>query len=450
MRNLLQHIGHIAVLPVALLAMSACERPFVEPEGPEIEVIFPDLSEVLTQREVTLLVEASSVRPIDTVRVNGRSMTFNNFEQAWELAVALDEGLNTLVLAAHDDRGMMTTDTAHAVLMPFVVGFQGAPDLPAPRAGHTATQLRNGAILVTGGVTARGGDAMRSTVILPAGASSFQDGEADLNEPRTGHSASLLPDGRVIFLGGSRMDDFTSGAALVIAAEIFDPERGTITPLIFRGDPIQRALHTAAVRTSSDGAVVIDLYGGRGAFAGGTGPVIRNDLRSFALRGDSLIALQRSPGPTFPSALAGHTQTRIDGSDPGEAGRFLIAGSHFAGGGVDNVAFIADFTRSTRIVFDEAPTMHTPRTRHAAVLLADGVVLITGGNQRQAGTALEEGDLYIAQFNTFFNLPAGGAFLQRSAQTATNWTPARILMLGGFSVSGNAVQTSEFFETEAF
>ena len=92
--------------------------------------------------------------------------------------------------------------------------------LKAARTGHTATLLDNGRILLFGGVAATASAEVLTPGTTPSSINTF----APPNSARIGHTATLLPSGKVLIAGGS-----TSGAvgAAVATAELFDPLTGT-------------------------------------------------------------------------------------------------------------------------------------------------------------------------------------------------------------------------------
>lgn len=76
-------------------------------------------------------------------------------------------------------------------------------DLSRPSAGHSLTLLPDGRVLAAGGVHPVQIDSgiYTTTEIFDPAADSWSPGP-ELSEPRTNHSATLLPDGRVLLIGG--------------------------------------------------------------------------------------------------------------------------------------------------------------------------------------------------------------------------------------------------------
>ena len=339
-----------------VLLLSACERPFVEVTMPGLEVIEPDLSMVIVENQIDISVSASSFRPIEEVRINGRTMTFNPDGERWEIEQELSRGLNELIIQAFDIEGVAGADTVYAVHLPFRF-LLNAPRLPQGRGGHSTTLMRSGGLLVAGGAARINGPAQDDAFLLPPGGSFFNFANDELNVARTGHTATRLPDGRILFLGGSRTDNFTSVSDLVETVEIYDPEADRFDTLAFDGQPIRRALHTAVLRNSSDG-IFIDLYGGRGDIRYGTDPRlgIRRDLRTFGLAGDTLFALNTiNSAPFLEAAIAGHTETQL------QLGPYFVFGSHFDVDFTDEVSFRLEYNTPVGLRITDVPPMLTPR-----------------------------------------------------------------------------------------
>lgn len=115
------------------------------------------------------------------------------------------------------------------------------------RAGQTATLLPDGRWLTVGG-EGRDGPLATAAIWDPHGQVTLPLSHA-LQHARAGHSATLLSDGTILILGGVGAD----GQAVDVA-EIFDPDTETFEPLATIG-LTPRTYHTATLLT--DGRVLI-------------------------------------------------------------------------------------------------------------------------------------------------------------------------------------------------
>jgi len=108
--------------------------------------------------------------------------------------------------------------------------------------GQTSTLLRDGSLLIIGGQDA---DGVRATLELKESGGGTQP-IANLHDARVWHSATVLPNGRVLVVGG-----VGTAGQLVPSVEIFDPETRTVESLPASG-LIPRAHHTATLLMSGD------------------------------------------------------------------------------------------------------------------------------------------------------------------------------------------------------
>src|SRR5205814_1184266 len=125
--------------------------------------------------------------------------------------------------------------------------------LGAARSDHTATLLPNGKVLVAGGFN----DSNRlASAELYDPASGTWTATGSLGAARNGHIATLLPNGKVLVAGGFNGD---SDSSILVSAELYDPASGTWSAtgsLVFA-----RGAHTATL-----------LPNGRVLIAAGVGP----------------------------------------------------------------------------------------------------------------------------------------------------------------------------------
>lgn len=174
------------------------------------------------------------------------------------------------------------------------------PLMLTDRNRHTATVLIDGRVLVAGG---EGDDftsgPSRSAELYDPATNSWSEA-AQLSEGRAGHTATLLADGRVLVVGGGtpvpgpESDSFTSSP--VATAEVYDPDRHMWSSA---GSTLQaRESHTATL-----------LEDGRVLVVGGHDPVLDQALTSAELY-DPATGSWSSARP-LENRRAGHTATLL-------------------------------------------------------------------------------------------------------------------------------------------
>ena len=85
-----------------------------------------------------------------------------------------------------------------------------------PRDSHTATLLKDGRILVAGGLTVNG-ETLASAEILDTRRGIWTSA-GSMTEPKSFHSATLLEDGRVVVVGGT-----SDGSTPHASVDVYDP-----------------------------------------------------------------------------------------------------------------------------------------------------------------------------------------------------------------------------------
>lgn len=218
------------------------------------------------------------------------------------------------------------------------------------RAAHTATALPSGAVLVVGGFT---GD--ESQV---AGAELFDPRREDFRvlagavQPRHSHTATPLADGTVLLAGGHG-----EGNRYLSTAELYDPTTEAFRPT----GPMTtaRANHEAVLL--DDGRVL--LVGGVG-----TGWTFLASAEIYDPRAGTFSATG-----TMTEARESHIVVNLGD------GRVLVAGGHRGRRAAMVVSQTAELYEVTTGRFRATGTLVTRRHKHDAVRLGDGQVLITGG-----------------------------------------------------------------------
>ena len=338
---------------------------------------------------------------------------------------------NGQVLLAGGDSGGDTAELFDPVAGTFTLLI---PRLTVSRAGHSATLLANGQVLlVGGGVRQVDGTVLprNSAELFDPAARTFTAVAATMSSIRIGHSATLLPSGKVLLTGSFQL----SSAALpaLDAAELYDPASGTFSALAaVMTSP--RAEQSATLLPS--GKVL--LVGGTTAY--GASAVLRSvevyDPPALTAQNFALLP-SRLPAP-----LAIHAAVRLPD------GTVLITGGVNTGALPSpalSAAYI--FNPATQRTTALAATMRTRRTNHTATLLPDGQVLIAGGQVTDNdGDGSNSAELYDPQTQVFTSL-SSAMVSPRGGHAAVLLPNGKVLLAGGFNAgNGTLVSDAELFD----
>jgi hypothetical protein len=114
---------------------------------------------------------------------------------------------------------------------PAAGSFVTAASLASSRTGHTATMLPSGKVLIVGGENAEG--ALASAELYDPTTNTFSL-TGSMTTPRSGHTATLLANGKVLIAGGASSPAFAIGGIYDVAslptAELYDPVTGAFSP----------------------------------------------------------------------------------------------------------------------------------------------------------------------------------------------------------------------------
>jgi hypothetical protein len=251
----------------------------------------------------------------------------------------------------------------------------------------------------------------RSTSAPISGAGSIAPSSPML-EPRSGHTAILLPDGKVLIVGGMRRNqDFYK------SAELFDPATGKFQPT---GEMnVARVGHVAVLLSSGKVLVAGGWVGG-----GGTDSAELYDPAAgkFSSIGKMTTRRGRPSATVLPN------------------GDVLVAGGEANEN--ESVASAEIFHPKT-LSFQATASMHHARVSHTATLLHDGRVLIAGG---YAGSVSASAEIYDPKTATFSETGTLGT--PRCKQTAGLLPDGRVLIAGGSTSRGwdNNLNTAEIYD----
>jgi hypothetical protein len=245
-----------------------------------------------------------------------------------------------------------------------------------------------------------------------------------MNTKRVGHIAVLLRNGKVLIIGGTNHEEGT-----LTSAEIYDPATGAFT---LTGSKKEKGAQFATVL--SDGKVLVagaekmELYDPATGSFSNTGSITTEPLSTA-----TLFTLLKD-------------------------GKLLFTGSVTAS---ETPMAKAELYDPTSGALTATGNMSTARAKHAATVLPDGRVLLTGGIERGSaegrttsaeiydparGTFSATQSMKLARFklqNATVLLPNGKVLIAGGAQSAEVYDPAK----GEFSVASGSLDAAWFFAT---
>lgn len=297
------------------------------------------------------------------------------------------------------------SSTVHAVSS----GFRPTGSMRDGRTGQTATLLNTGRLLVTGGDSCVDSFYYEN---CPINTSELYDPTAGtfsttgpLTVPRVFHTATLLPDGKVLVAGG-----------MSASAELYDPAAGTFSNT--GGMSVGRDSHTATLLSNGKTLIV----GGQNV----SGPLSSAEEYDPAKAGFVVKA-------SMAAARTEHTATLLGN------GKVLIVGG-FDGFNALSSAELYDPSAGT---FSVTGSMLEKRERHTATLLPNGNVLVAGGSNGNSSLATAEiYDVLSGKFTATSSM-----MTVRDSHVAVSLPNGTVLVAGG--ISSGTDFTAEFYDPVA-
>jgi len=245
--------------------------------------------------------------------------------------------------------------------------------LSGPRSRITASVLADGSIFVAGGTPTNDGSATGITERLFTLAGDWMPGPT-LNRPRAAHTATSLPDGRVVYVGGYLL--FGSDVAEI---EILSLDGTTVT--LGPSMPIPRHGHLSMFDASSNSVLVLTGFASPG---GAVGSIV-----SYSVTNNSWATLGQLNSPKNGACAA-----RL----PGE--RIIVAGGYgLAGGRTDTAEVFEPWSGRTWSVQDR---MSVVRASHQCVPILSRGVLVVGSAHNEDPAAEYGADLFEGDGTAIF------------------------------------------------
>ena len=270
------------------------------------------------------------------------------------------------------------------------------------RAAHSATLLPDGNVLIAGGFREEGTSeiAIASAELFDPSTNTFTPTN-DMNEPRDGHTATLLPNGKVLLAGGWNQHGRTA------TVELYDPQTGTFE-------------YTGSLMAPRQGLTATLLNNGQVLIAGGDSARNRPQLIAelYDPATETFI-----PAGSLNTGRFGHTATLLTD------GKVLLVGGT---SGNDNILASAEVYDPETGQFSPISDATIIRYKHSAVLLQDGNVLIMGGTDRRDWNGkYDSAEIYNVKAGTFMKISSLNQARFKLAEAAVRLANGNVLIGGG-------------------
>jgi hypothetical protein len=313
-------------------------------------------------------------------------------------------------------------------------------------------------VLITGGVTGENnvgsnaasytlanrlnGMAMAaSTGIVYTPSPESANGTSAMSEARCAHTATWVPGNKVLIIGGATITQTVPSLILQAAQSIEEFEPATSTFSTPTSNTIARALHTTVLLANGQLLIVGGVDPATGA--GTNAPLLYNPNTQ------TITSLSAANGAAAANDRFGHTATRLVN------GWVLIAGGRSTEtstiGELLNSAFIykpelGTFESVGTLAAGGTPSMPGPRALHAATLLGNMTVMLSGGLWTNGTAESFTKDTSLFLMPTLFSPSAGTGFTETAASshlnTARGLHSATSVPGGNVFVVGGRNQTS--------
>ena len=315
-----------------------------------------------------------------------------------------------------------------------------------PRFDHTATLLPNGKVLIAGGM-ARNGIIEPTAELYDPQTGKFSSAGKMLSPRGWGATATILRSGEVLIAGGGSASACDVSCYLA-SAEVYDPSSGTFTAV---GNMTARRAGASAILLQDGDVLIVGGNEASGDEQVASAELYHPSTRTFSTTGSmrslagASVLLQLQNGKVLAANDSGgelydpstRRFTVADGFTIARAkygaalladGRLLIAGGQVGGAWGPRVATTSIYDPASGTL-KSGPEMNLSRfkLKKAVVPLGDGRVLIAGG--------AEQPEIYDAASNSFHSV--GGSRLDSYLfSTATRLANGEVLIVGGYAKPG--------------
>jgi N-acetylneuraminic acid mutarotase len=374
---------------------------------------------------------------MDATWVTASAMLYDPYSNTWARVGSMTDGRaghtatlltdgRVLVTGGEGSDANLTPLHTTELYDPATQTWSAGGDLSVERQDHTATRLADGRVLVAGGIpilTDTSFSYLNTAEIYNPATNSWSDG-GTMSLVRADHSATLLPDGRVVLIGGGSQQ---GSAGWQRTIDIFNPQ--TLSWTAGTNMIASRISHTADL-----------LPSGKVLVAGGNGSASPSSALLFDPTGNggkgawsNAASMTNGRYQHQSAVLAGGKVLVVAGHDGTQSGQEL------------STAELYDPAANT---WSSAGSLNYSTYNHGVALLPGGKVYAFGGQNSSGGGTLHSsnGQIYDPAQNLWS--AAGGMSFPRYTHTTTTLSDGTLLTAGGTGTKGSTA-TAEIFDPVA-
>jgi hypothetical protein len=335
--------------------------------------------------------------------------------------------------------------------------------MTTPRAQHSATLLPDGRVLIAGGESSSQ-SILASVEAYDPDAGTFRAAGSMITARRM-QTATLLPDNRILIVGGY------GAAGALASAELFDPVTGTFSAT---GNLSTARGGHSAILLSTGKVLILGGYGwntfpnvapaelydpASGTFTSAGAYVGRDGCDfcapSVLLSDGTVLFPAQYPAQLYDPTSDAFSPIGMMIHDPSTAatltnGQVLLTGDETFGRSAD-----AELYRPATHTFVSTGSMASPRVWHSLNLLPNGMVLVAGG---ETDTCSGSGCWFAGTLATAeLYDPSVGVFVSTGSMTAARETHSatllkdgRVLVAGGVSYGGIGIYYGSVASAELY